>query len=100
MRDNAAFLVGRDDQRRQVGRGPPGLQCGDFRLQGVYAAASEIVPGDIDTGNQPLLRQRRHLVERRVADNEMPAELVRRGSVSVKYIVLPPFEAQMRRQHR
>ena len=77
-----------------------GLKRCDFRFQRLDAATSEIVPGDIDAGDQSPLRQRCHLVEGRIADDEVPAELVCRGSLRMKHVVLPPFEAEMRREHR
>ena len=60
MRDNAAFLIGGDDQRRQAGSPPPFLKIGDFGLQRVNARSREIVFGDVDARDQAFFGQRRN----------------------------------------
>ena len=57
MRYDAAFLVGGDDQGWQAGRSPLFLQRRDLFLQTRRRRSRDIVPGDIDAGDQALLRQ-------------------------------------------
>jgi hypothetical protein len=100
MRDDAAFLIGRDDQRRQVRSTTTGLQRGNLRPERFYVPALEIVAGDINAGNQSCLRQPRHLLERGIANHEMPAQPMGRGSLRVKHILLAHLEPKMRCQDR
>jgi hypothetical protein len=57
MRDNAAFLIGGDDQRRQAGDTAFVLKRGDFALQRV-GRRSDIVLGDVNASDQAFFRQR------------------------------------------
>ena len=63
MRYDAAFLVGGDDQRRQAGRAPLFLQRRDFVFQTLHRRSHDIVPGDVDAGDQAFLGQNSHFGE-------------------------------------
>ena len=57
------------------------LITGGFRLR-------DIVPGDIDTGDQPLLGKLRDLIEGGIADHEVPAELCANAALGLQHLVL------------
>ncbi len=63
MRYDAAFLISRDDQGWQAGRTPLFLQRRDLFLQTRRRRSHDIVPGDVDAGDQALLGQNSHLRE-------------------------------------
>jgi hypothetical protein len=88
MRDDAALLVGRNDQRRQMGRGARGLQAGDLGFELGGGPAGDIVPGHIDAGDQALAGQRGGFRRIVVADHEMASEQARNRSLGVQRLVL------------
>ncbi|MGY4311128.1 hypothetical protein ACVWW1_000431 [Bradyrhizobium sp. JR3.5] len=100
MRNDAAILIRGHHQRRQPGGSPPGLQCGDFRLQGASRPAGDVAPGDIDARNEPLLHKRCDLVERPIADDEMLPQRPREDRLSLPNAVLPHLEHAMRASRR
>ena len=51
------LLIGGDDHGWQAGRTPSRLKRRDFTPQPLHRRSHDIVPGDVDAGNQPLLGQ-------------------------------------------
>ena len=77
MRYDAAFLIRRDDERRKSGRTADGLEIGQLGLQCVSRSSADVVVGNIDTPDQSFCGQRRDLVERCIADDEVPSQIPR-----------------------
>ncbi len=65
MRDDAAFLIGSDRQRRETSGAPPFLQRRDLGSQRVHAPTRPryIVLGDVDACDQAPICQARDLIE-------------------------------------
>jgi hypothetical protein len=63
MRYDAAFLVGGDDQRWQASRAPFFPQRRELFFQTGRRRSHDIVPGDVDAGNQALLGKDGYLRE-------------------------------------
>ena len=63
MRYDATFLVGSDNQWRQVRSAPFFLQSRDLFLDTSWRRCRDIVPCDVDAGDQPFLGQSSHFRE-------------------------------------
>src|SRR5205809_4722888 len=100
MRDDTALLVSGDDQRRKIGIAAPLLKRCDFGFQRLGGAAGEIVPGDIDAGNQSLFGELRYLLEGGIANDKMPSECVRLSNFGMQHIALADLKRNMCAQHR
>ena len=100
MRDDAALLVGGDDQRRQTRAAAPFLKRCNFGLQRLRRAAGEIVPGDVDTGDQPFFGEAGYLLEGRISHDEMPTERLRDRQFRMQHVVLADLEDDVCAQHR
>ncbi len=77
MRDDAALLVGGDNQGRQMRGLPARLQRRYLAPHRLQRASRDVVPGDIDAPDQSLVRETRNLLERGVTDDEMLPEFFR-----------------------
>jgi hypothetical protein len=99
MRDDATLLIGGDDQGRQARGVSHLLKRRDLRCHFIRRAADDIVPRDVDAGDQAFFGERRHLGKGRVADDEMPAETNRFRGLGLQRVALADLEGDMRTQH-
>ena len=63
MRDDTTFLIGGNDQGRQAGGTALVLKRRNFILERFHRPSRDIVPGDVDAGNQALLGKSGNLRE-------------------------------------
>ncbi len=100
MPDDAALLIGGDDQRRQADCTPDVLERGDLGPQRLDAPAADVVPGDVDAADQALPGKTRDLGKGGIADHEVRPELACLGGTGGQNLVLAQLELEMRGRHQ
>ena len=99
MRDDAAFLIGSNDQRRKVGRAPQVLQTCNLLPQGFGRATLDVAVADVDARNEALAHQGSDLVVRRISDDKATPQFERRLSFGVQRAVLVEVQDRGCRRH-